>query len=199
MNFWSCITAIGDSATLLPCAMAIFGWLWSSQSMRWVAWRWAAALGCVAMTVAVSKLVFLAWGLGIRGFDFRGFSGHAAMATLVLPSLHGLMASHRSWRARCLAFACGTGMAAMVSVSRVVLHAHSRSEALAGFVLGAMTAAFFVFRVAGRERMEGKAWILAAAIVCLLPVVYDRHFPSERMLRWTAEHLATDVASSMQL
>lgn len=176
---------------LVPCAMTIFGWLWLSPATRWVAWRWAALFGCLIMMVAVSKFVYLAWRFGVREIDFKGFSGHSAVAALVLPSLLSLLAANRSSCARYWAFAFGSGMAALVSVSRIVLHAHSRAEALTGFVLGLSTAAFFVFKVAGRERTERNAWILAAAAACLLPFVYGRHFPSERILRWAVQHLAT--------
>ena len=89
MRFWESITAFGDSGVLLPAAALISLWLVSARQARLAA-RWCLTVAFVGTTVALSKLLFMGWCLGLRSLDFTGLSGHAAMAGVVLPVLFHL-------------------------------------------------------------------------------------------------------------
>ncbi|WP_114238887.1 phosphatase PAP2 family protein [Dyella sp. C9] len=189
---WTSITAFGDSAVLLPCAALMLLWLWALPDSRGLAWRWAALFVAVAGLVAGSKLVFMAWGWGIRRLDFIGLSGHSAMAALVWPSLFVLAcgSAPRFWRG--MATASGLLVALLVAVSRLVLHVHSTAEVVAGFVVGATAALLFLLRHGERWQLGRQGWLLAIAVALVLPFVYGHRFPSERLLRFVAQGLSLD-------
>ena len=145
MRFWESITAFGDSGVLLPAAALISLWLVSARQARLAA-RWCLTVAFVGTTVALSKLLFMGWCLGLRSLDFTGLSGHAAMAGVVLPVLFhlGPMAfrGHRqkgSWL-------IGTCVAGLIGMSRLALHVHSVSEVVGGLAFGLGCGAVFLHR-----------------------------------------------------
>ena len=87
---------------------------------------------------------------------------------------------------------CGLLIASAIAVSRVVLHAHSVAEALAGFLLGSVAVLCFLRRMGARWQLHGRAAHLALSLLLLMPFVYGHRFPSERLLRFAAEHLSLD-------
>jgi hypothetical protein len=84
----------------------------------------------------VSKCLFLGWGIGVAALDFTGVSGHTLLATSILPVLlRGI--PWPALQARGGGAALGWLLALVVGVSRVAVHAHSYSEVVAGWILGA--------------------------------------------------------------
>lgn len=194
MQPWLSITALGDCAVVLPCAGLVFAWLYVASDGRALAWRWLLLFLCIAGLVAVSKLIFMAWGLGIRHFDFTGLSGHSTMAALVWPLLLTLVSGDaaRCWRWLCTAV--GLLLALLIGASRLCLHLHSATEVVAGFVAGSFAALWFRWWYGERVRLLRRGWMLAASVLLVLPFVHGHRFPSERMLRFVAQHLSLNKA-----
>ncbi|CAG2140144.1 hypothetical protein LMG31506_02184 [Cupriavidus yeoncheonensis] len=163
MSFWPLVSRLGESTYLLPGALLVALWLWHRGKAR-TALRWLAGVATVAGLTLVSKLAFLGWGVGIRALDFTGISGHSAMSATMLPVLLYLCAPQsRPWMAR-IGAACGVGLALLVGWSRLVLHAHSPSEVVAGLVLGlAVSLAFLSWP--GCKVLPRSVGPLAAALV----------------------------------
>ncbi len=135
MSFWPLVSRLGESTYLLPAALLIALWMYQRGEVS-SALRWLAGVATVAGLTLVSKLAFLGWGMGIHALDFTGVSGHSAMSATMLPVLLYLCAPpSRPWLAR-FGAACGAGLALLIGGSRLVLHAHSPSEVVAGVVLG---------------------------------------------------------------
>ena len=153
--------------------------------------------------VAISKLAFMVWGVGLPGLDFTGLSGHSAMAALVWPALLGLLAGRggRVWRL-CGA-TLGTLLAAAVAWSRVALHAHSASEVVLGFALGAAFALWLLWRHGREWRLAwspaSRAAAAAAGVAVRLrpPLSLAGHAGDDRQAlgRWAAAH-AAGIASA---
>jgi len=140
--------------------------------------------------VAASKLAFMVWGASLPGLDFTGLSGHAAMSALVWPALLGLLAG-RGGKVWCLCGATlGALLAAAVAWSRVVLHAHSVSEALLGYALGAAFALWLLWRHGRGWRLAWSPLLALLPLLLVLPFVYGRHFPSQDILVTIARHMA---------
>lgn len=194
MSYWSSVTALGDSAVLLPCASLMLLSLCVAPPTRGLAWRWAALFLAVAGLVAASKLIFMSWGWGIRRLDFIGLSGHSAMASIVWPSLIGLLCGHAPRRWRLAAWATGLLLALLVAVSRLMLHVHSTAEVISGLIVGATAALAFLFRYDTRWQLSRIRWLLGVSILVILPLVYGHRFPSERILRVVAQQLSLDGA-----
>lgn len=138
---WALTTRLGEAQILLPAMAAAVLWLAWARPTRPLAAAWSAGGAAAVGLTTASKLAFIGWAVGVAAIDFTGFSGHSMSAALVLPVLARLAAGRmpRPWP-RC-AIALGYALAAAVAVSRVVVGAHSVSEVVTGFALGAAASA----------------------------------------------------------
>jgi hypothetical protein len=123
------------------------------------------------MTVAAaSQMAFIGWGIGVRGMDFAGFSGHATRAAALYPAALLLLCERGGARLRRAVLVLGVVLAAAVALARVEVGAHSVSEALLGWMLGTCAALLFAARSAslrGRARKPSLAGLLLPLL--LLP------------------------------
>lgn len=138
---WQLISFFGDSTVLLPSAAALFIVLMLRKTSRLLAWQWSLLFGITGAIVCASKLAFMGWGLGIRELDYTGFSGHSAA---FWPIFLWLLSARFSAGWQKAAVATGYILAAVVGYSRLVIHAHSVSEVIAGLLLGAAGSALFL-------------------------------------------------------
>ena len=135
MQFWIWITAFGDSGLMVPGAIAIALWLASAACYR-LSPLWLGLFLVAAILITLTKLLFLGWGLGIDALNFTGFSGHTTFAAMVFPVLTRLILRAYRPDARPDGYFCGEAFAVLVGVSRLLVHAHSIAEVVAGMVLG---------------------------------------------------------------
>lgn len=170
--FWSAVTQLGDATLLLPAALVLALWLALARQGP-LALAWALSFGTAVVLVLASKLAFMGWGLGSVALDFTGISGHATLATAVFTLGAWLLAAGRSQRTRSWAIAGGLCVGLVVAISRVLLLAHSVSEVVAGWLLGAL-AAWLPIAWAGRGtprlRQRWVPWVLVGALG-LLPQI----------------------------
>jgi membrane-associated phospholipid phosphatase len=136
--FWHQITRLGEAQLLLPLLLVLAVWLARRPDGGRLAACWLAATVAAAALTTATKVAFIGWGLGFAPLDFTGVSGHAMFAAAVLPLLVRLVGGEFAPRRAHLLLALGYGLAAMVAVSRVQVGAHSWSEVLSGFALGAV-------------------------------------------------------------
>lgn len=144
--FWHTLTRLGEAQLLLPALLAATVWLgWRARAPR-VALVWWASTAAAALLTTASKIAFIGWGVGYAPLDFTGISGHAMFAAAILPLLAREAVGAASPRWHAPAVALGLALAALVALSRVMVHAHSASESVAGFVLGAAASGFALAR-----------------------------------------------------
>ena len=135
-DLWHAISRLGAAGTLLPTAVLAALCL-RREGQAPSARLWLVLLLLAALATLASKLAFFAWGVGSARFDFTGVSGHALLATAILPVLgNGLLVGERQ-PVSAPGVALGALLAAAVGVSRVVLGAHSWSEVVAAWAMGA--------------------------------------------------------------
>ena len=188
---WRFLTSFGDAATLIPCLVVTMLGLVSRRDSRKMAFHWFGLVVGTGLIVALSKLVYLVWGVGIPGLNFIGLSGHSAMAAVTWPTLLSLLAgARRSWRIA--AATLGVALALAICFSRWELGAHSSSEAVAGFMVGVSGAIVFL-------RCCGDAWRLPRESRWIIPVLFAAmfvmhgvRFPSQLILRSVAQYLSVD-------
>lgn len=189
MPSWIAITNLGSSALLLPFAVAIAACLAAGRAWR-LAGLWLALFSAGVLLVVVTKVLFLGWGIGARSINFTGISGHAMLATAVLPATAYLILHRRSRRVR-LAGAAAAGLIGLaVAVSRVTLNAHSVSEVAAGLALGLAVSTAFVALSRRYEppRLSGRVLLLVFAL--LFGTLYGQRLPTQRWIRDVAVTLA---------
>lgn len=183
---WLEITRFGDLVVTAPAAAAITVWLAMGRAWRLAAWWWILFIGGMALVVA-TKIAFIGWGLGIRPLDFTGISGHAMRATAVYPVLFYLALLHPTPWLRMLSIAAGLSVAILIDISRVLVHAHSISEVVAGFLLGGLISVIFLRGVASIKALPVAHWVLAAGLLgVILSASSLKPAPTER---WV-EHMA---------
>lgn len=176
---WLLFSRLGEAQLLLPAMLAGLAWLWLVPATRPLAWRWAAAGLAATAVTTISKIAFIGYEFGIAAIDFTGFSGHAMYAALVLPVLARVAApSARPWPP--IATAAGFALAAAIAVSRVVVHAHSASEAASGFALGAAASVFALSHPA--RRGAPPYWLAAGVAAWLLAMPFNA--PRSRTHDW---------------
>lgn len=139
--FWHLVTRLGESGIVLPVAITAAIWLLVDSREPRSAWLWLVPLGVAASITTVTKLAFLGWGIGSATFNFTGISGHAMFSAAIYPVLLRILLrkAPRPWPAA--GIAAGYALAVLIAVSRVVVHAHSWSEVIAGFVTGGLASA----------------------------------------------------------
>ncbi len=179
---WLRITALGDSAVLLPCMVVMTLWLAAHPATRRAAGAWLGAMGITIGSVVISKVLYMGWAIHPPGLDFTGLSGHAALSFLVWPVLLALLAGRLVWPLRWFMVVLGYGLALAITISRVVLSAHTVSEAVLGAVLGAGFSLVFLwfFIVRLRPPLRG-VWVALSLMVPLL-MGYGHRFPSNHLL-----------------
>ncbi|WP_028219561.1 phosphatase PAP2 family protein [Paraburkholderia oxyphila] len=161
LHLWYSITNLGGAGLTLPLALAIALWLATGYSWRMAA-SWLLLLGAAIGLVTVTKIAFLGWGVGVRSYDFTGLSGHAMLSTAVYPVAFFLMLQGVRPALRITGVVIGLVVGIAVGLSRVVLDAHSPSEAVTGCIVGALTALVFV-----RYWWEAQSGRLSAAVVTI--------------------------------
>ncbi|ORM57357.1 hypothetical protein PRCB_07035 [Pantoea rodasii] len=170
---WKTLTYFGDSMLLIPTAVIIALVLpWKSDNRQTV-WYWLLAFGLAGLLVSLSKILFLGFGIGSARFNFTGFSGHSAMSATLWPVMMWLVSGRFPTFWRTLTIGIGYAIPLMVGLSRLVIHAHSFSEVLAGLMLGfTLSSAFLVTQ----RRTALKGFSLAQVCVALLlPLVLMGH------------------------
>ena len=164
---WALTTRLGEAQILLPAMAAAVLWLAWARPTRPLAAAWTAGAAAAVGLTTASKVAFIGWAVGVAAIDFTGFSGHSMSAALVLPVLARLAASRtpRPWP-RC-AIALGYALAATVAVSRVMVGAHSVSEVVTGFALGAAASAVALRATQAPAQLPPR-WLFAALALWLI-------------------------------
>jgi len=109
--------------------------LWRSGHAQSL-FRWLSAIALAASITLATKIAFFGWGLSIPGLDFTGVSGHALLATAVLPVIMQWMFAPQSGRLKYAGAGIGLLIAIAVGASRVELGYHSWSEVILAWGLG---------------------------------------------------------------
>lgn len=189
MMLWEKITFIGDTVVLMPAALVIAVWLLAARGRR-MAWTWCLLLAIGLAIVAVSKIAFIGWGIGIRSLDFTGFSGHAMRATAVIPVMAYLLLQKSGPSVRHAGVALGLGLGAAVSLSRVAVGAHSMSEAVAGALLGVAVSGGFLWIARGRCAAVPHRWLMALGLAGMLGTSHADPAPTHQWISGVALYLS---------
>jgi hypothetical protein len=137
MLVWGRLIQLGDLELMLPAATAMSASMLVSGARRMAGYWMLLFLGTIGL-VGVSKILYMGWGGGIPGLDYKAVSGHACTVTLVLPVLLFLLLHGRVARAAALGLGAGLALGALMAVLLVIDRQHSVAEVVLGWMLGAM-------------------------------------------------------------
>ena len=165
--FWQQITRLGEAQLLLPALLLVALWLARRPGGGRLAAVWLAGTAVATVLTTASKVAFIGYGVGWAPLDFTGISGHAMFAAAVLPLLirlgGGPLLGHHPRGLLVLGYALAAG----VAVSRVMVNAHSWSEVIAGFALGALCSAL-ALSIAPLPALRLARWAPALLVVWAL-------------------------------
>jgi membrane-associated phospholipid phosphatase len=170
-KIWMILTQFGAASAILPMVPAVMLGLWR-EGRRNVIITWALLLIVAIAIVLISKLAFLGWGLGIARLDFTGVSGHTMLATAILPVVFAWLPLPRHWSA--VAIVMALVLVVLVGWSRLALGAHSLSEVLGGWMLGASVSAAALMAMRRTQPvtavMPTQHWPIVMVLVLILGV-----------------------------
>jgi hypothetical protein len=126
---------LGDVRLTLALSFAVAAWLCFAHAWRLAFW-WSVIIAMTFAAVAVSKVIFLGWGVHVAVLQYKAASGHAAGVTAVLPIVLFLASCAASNAWRTLAFFSGILISVAVVIALVQHREHTASEACAGWVIG---------------------------------------------------------------
>ena len=150
---WHTVTRLGEAGILIPCALLLAGWLgFATRDWRPVL-SWLLPLAAAVALTTVSKIAFLGFGLGIAALDFTGFSGHSMFAAAVYPMLAYAVSARLGVAWRIAAVGLAVLLALAIAVSRYWLDAHSPSEVVLGFALGAAASGTAMLALRGAQHL----------------------------------------------
>lgn len=145
MSTWKQITVLGGLPFTMMVFIAIAIALLTAPTPLWrVLVFWCTLFSAALVVAGCSQIAFLGWGIGAETISFAGFSGHATRAAAVMPAASFIMFLPGGRWPKNLSILVGFIAAALVAISRVIIGAHSSSEAAAGFLLGVMVALAFI-------------------------------------------------------
>jgi|WetSurMetagenome_2_1015567.scaffolds.fasta_scaffold416704_2 membrane-associated phospholipid phosphatase len=178
------ITDFADQAVVLPVALAV-AISWVVAGWRRAALAWSAAVFCVLAVTAFGKMATAACGPFDLLPGLRSPSGHTASAAVVYGGLVALLlpvAWERSETWRVTTAAALAGLAAVLfGGTRLLLHVHTRTDVLAGAVVG-MAGALLLARLAGpRPAAVRLAVPVGVALVTIL-LFHGGHLHAEERL-----------------
>jgi len=190
---WGAISNVGDAALTLPVAIACATWL--SLSDRRLAWRWVILLAAGSALVGTTKILYFGCGIQIRPLDFHVISGHTALSTSVWTVAFALL--YRSADGNVYAGAAtGLAIGALTAVARVADRAHTPSEVIAGWLLGAAISLLFVQTL----RRSSARIVLSTAGACslalIIGVAYGHHAPIQEMIEDYSPGVCTAVLNA---
>ncbi|WP_246542337.1 phosphatase PAP2 family protein [Collimonas antrihumi] len=140
--------------------------------------------------VAVTKIAFVGWGIGIQSLDFTGFSGHAMRATAVMPVLFYLLLQKAPPLARLSGVILGFALGVIIGISRLVVHAHSVSEAVTGCLVGGMVALSFFWLSRSLPKPELHRWLIVLTLIPVFLTAQAKPAPTERWLNGVALYIS---------
>lgn len=187
--FWTSLTNFGDAAAMLPAAAAIALWLVLGRAWR-ACFAWVVVVGLISALVAVSKIAFIGWGLGIEALDFTGISGHSTLATMMLGVGAYLSVQPMPRAVRFAALAAGFAGGIAVGISRIALEFHSPSEVVAGCLLGIGAGCLFIGFARPAFRPPSMPLGLGASLCLILVVIHGQHAPTQGWITQVALFLS---------
>jgi membrane-associated phospholipid phosphatase len=187
-RFWKFVTDFGDTAVTLPLAVLMLCFLFATRQPR-PAVGWALAIvGCAAAT-ATLKIVLAACGYPLGGPGQASPSGHTAMSIAVYGGYAAVLGANLARPARELTLAGAAILLIGISLSRVMIRAHSPLEVWIGLGVGAAALGAIIMIVVRYQRgaLPIRWLVLPALAVALL--FHGDSLSAEQAIDWLVEIL----------
>lgn len=183
MNYLATISNLGDIAATAPAAACIALFFIMQRAWQLAIW-WIILFFCGLVLVVVSKLAFAGWGIGYQALNFTGFSGHAMRAMAILPVLGYLVAKNNPRTAQITMLIISACAGTVIGISRLLLHVHSWSEVIAGWVLGTVVSFLFILILRNWNNNSFYPPMIVIAVAAFMPFVITPRFTPTPTQDW---------------
>lgn len=173
---WNAISDVGDAALTLPVAISCAVWL--GISAPGLAIRWILLLSAGMALTGITKVLHAGCGFEISSIGFRMISGHTTLSTAVWTVAIALLSRSMGGNAGIGAIA-GLLVGLLTAVARVFDHAHTVPEVIAGWLLGAAIGALFVRALTRSEFRPFRPVAAAAALLLVTTARMETTRPSK--------------------
>lgn len=185
------LTDFADQAVVLPLTLMV-GLALAAAGWRRAAAAWVLAVAATLAAALAAKVAVYASGTTLTGLESP--SGHTAAAAVAYGGLLALLAPTR-WRPPLPALVAASVVAAVIGVTRLALHAHTRADVVVGAVIGIAGAVVLAWLAGERPARVRRAWPLAAS-VGVMALLHGTHLQAESEIERLA-HLVWPVTVSM--
>jgi membrane-associated phospholipid phosphatase len=187
------ITDFGDAALLVPASAMLLAYLLYVRSPR-TAGLWAATLVLCACLTIFAKLALYTCASELSLADLRSPSGHTSISVTFYGCCALMMSVDKERWQRLLLLVGGGVVAVAIAVSRVLLEAHTITDVVAGFAIGAFCVAWFASRYFARP-VSPLPWELAVMTLGVVAlVVHGSHWPVEAAIAHVARLLHANMS-----
>jgi membrane-associated phospholipid phosphatase len=170
MDLAQYLTDFGNAVILVPLCLAVAVWIGSRVSLRY-ALLWLACVGAVTVTTALLKIWFIGCHYDVSGIHSP--SGHTSFSVMAYGgSTIVLGAGAPDVQRKLMTIACLLWVLC-IGITRVLVHAHTPQEVVAGYVVGGVGVAIFaaLYRADSRPGTAAiLATALAATVLAVLPL-----------------------------
>jgi membrane-associated phospholipid phosphatase len=182
MVSWITITRLAGITVTAPIALGIAAFLVIEGERRLALW-WCLLFAAGLALVAATKIAFIGWGIGIHPLDFTGASGHAMRAMALAPVALYLILQNAPRHLRAAGVLTGFAFGMLIGISRIVLRAHTVSEVVAGWLLGAAVSIAFICIAGSLQKTVFTPTRIAGGLLALfLLAAFGRPFPTQYWL-----------------
>jgi len=179
VRLMSFIANFADQAVMIPMVFAV------AAGLYFAGWRrgalvWSGAIACTWGVMLLLKLACLACGHLVMD-GLLSPSGHTAAAATAYGGICGLLVrrSGGDWR---WTVPISAGFAAVVGLSRLVLHAHTPLEVVIAGAVGVSGATVLV-ALAGAPPSRVRLWPVIGAMAAVVLLLHGLRLPAEAMIR----------------
>lgn len=181
------LTWFGNVSVLIPLSLGLALWIALRISRR-MAVLWLATVGGVGVLIALTKIWMSA--CHVRAWNVHSPSGHAGFSSIAYGGLAVVMTATTSARQRAVIAVLTLLWVVGIASTRVVVHAHTPQEVIAGLACGALGVLIFagLYRADVRPPLR---WMVPAVMLLAAIALYPpAHFSLEPLLRelgrWSA-------------
>jgi len=176
---WNAISDIGDAALTVPVAVTCAVWL--ALSDRALAARWILLLATGMMLVGITKILYAGCGIEIASMGLRVISGHTTLSTAIW-TVTLVLLCRGAGRSVYAGAAAGLLIGILTAAARIFDHAHSISEVIAGWLLGATVAVLFMRALTRSDVKLFRPAIAAIGLSLVTTIAYGHHAPFQAMI-----------------
>lgn len=189
MSIWAKFIHIGDLGVMIPTGLAIAAYLILTGEWR-MAGLWFFLLSICIGLVAGSKIAHLGWGYGVSVLNYNALSGHAASSAVITPVCLLFLSQSRSSAVQKYAVLGGYAAAAILGILLVLFNEHTVSEVIGGFLIGACSSLFFIWRFNAASSAKVQPWLLPISLMFFLSIWYWLRPPINTWMVQAAMHVS---------